>query len=54
MNSKERKDIKEMIDAAKMLAERDPQSFMIIKSNVEILKARHDMETIEEMSSAVT
>ncbi len=44
MSSKEKKDIKTMVEAAKMLAENDPQGFMIVKSNIEVLKARHDME----------
>lgn len=44
LSRKERKDIKAMVEAAVMLAEKDPQGFMIIKSNIEVLKARSDMD----------
>jgi hypothetical protein len=44
MNKEERKDMKEMIETVRILALNDPQGFMIIKSNAEILKVRHDME----------
>lgn len=52
MSSKERKDIKAMVEAAKTLAEHDPQGFMIVKSNIEILKARHDMEVAGRVAQA--
>ena len=44
MSEKEKKDIQEMVKNAKILAERDPQAFMIAKSNMDILKARSDLE----------
>lgn len=61
MSGKEKKDIAEMVktDIAEMvktareLAEKDPQGFLIAKSNIDILKARADMdkqETEKEVS----
>lgn len=47
MEKEEKKDMKKMMEAAKILAENDPQSFMIIKSNIEVLKIRHDMELVD-------
>lgn len=44
MSEKEKRDIQEMVENAKILAERDPQAFMIAKSNMDILKARSDLE----------
>ena len=44
MSKEERKDIRSMIEAVTALAEKDPKAFMIAKSNVEILKARSDMD----------
>ncbi len=44
-----KKDIQLMTETAKFLAEQDPKSFFIIKSNTEILKARHDLEVAEKM-----
>ncbi len=44
MSKEERKSIKEVVKTVRILALDDPQGFMIIKSNAEILKARHDME----------
>lgn len=52
MERAERKDIKSMVETAKILAENDPQSFMIIKSNIEVLKVRHDMEMAEKRKVA--
>lgn len=49
MTTDEKKDIKLMIETAKFLAEQDPRSFLIVKSNIEILKARHDLEVSEKM-----
>lgn len=46
MSEKERKDIQEMVETAKYLAENDPQGLLIAKSNMDILKARSDMETV--------
>ncbi len=49
MVTDEKKDIQLITETAKFLAEQDPRSFFIIKSNVEILKARHDLEVAEKM-----
>lgn len=43
----EKKDINEMVEAAKYLAEHDPTGLIIAKSNMDILKARADMEKRE-------
>ena len=53
MSGKEKKDIAEMVKTAKELAKKDPQGFLIAKSNIDILKARADMdkqETEKEVS----
>ena len=47
MSEKEKKDIHEMVEAAKYLAEHDPAGLIIAKSNMDILKARADMEKRE-------
>ncbi len=52
MEIENRKDIKRMIKTAKMLAENDPLGFMIVKSNIDVLKARHDMELAEKQETA--
>ena len=44
MSEKERKEIAEMVKAAKQLAENDPQSFLLAKNSISILKARADLE----------
>ena len=44
MSEKEKKDIHEMVEAAKYLAEHDPTGLIIAKSNLDILKARADLE----------
>lgn len=44
MSEKEKKEICEMVEAAKYLAEHDPAGLIIAKSNMDILKARADME----------
>lgn len=43
MSGKEKKDIAEMVKTASELAKKDPQGFLIAKSNIDILKARADM-----------
>ena len=48
MNKEEKNDRKEMLETIKILAKNDPQGFVIIKSNAEILKARYDMEMAEK------
>ena len=53
MSEKEKKDIAEMVKTARELAKTDPQGFLIAKSNIDILKARADMdkqETEKEVS----
>ena len=44
MSEKEKKEIQQMVQHAKILAGRDPQGCMIAKSNMDILKARSDLE----------
>lgn len=44
MSEKEKNEIAEMVKAAKQLAEHDPQSFLLAKNSISILKARADME----------
>ena len=48
MNRKEKKDIAEMVKTASELAKKDPQGFLIAKSNIDILKARADMDRERE------
>lgn len=48
MGEKEKKDIQEMVETAKYLAENDPQGLLIAKSNMDILKARSDLELIKQ------
>lgn len=43
MNENERKEIKEMVEAAKYLAKKDPLALTIVRSNIDILKARCDL-----------
>lgn len=47
MSEKERNDIAEMVETDKELAEKDPQGFRLVKSSVDILKARADLEEQE-------
>lgn len=44
MSEKDKKDIEKMVETAKYLAEHDPQGLLIARSNIDILKARADME----------
>lgn len=44
MSEKEKKDIAEMVKTARELAQSDPQGFFIAKSNMDILRARADMD----------
>ena len=44
MSEKERKEIADMVETAKYLAEHDPQGLLIAKSSMDILKARADMD----------
>lgn len=47
MSEKEKKDIKEMVETAKYLAEKDPMGLMLAKNSMDILKARADLEKDE-------
>lgn len=51
MSRKEKNDIEAMVKVAKELAESDPQAFMIVKSNIDILKARSDMDKANQKAS---
>lgn len=53
MSGKEKKDIADMVKTAKELAEKDPQGFLIAKSNIDILKARADMDLEQEADKDV-
>lgn len=46
MSEKEKRDIREMVETAKYLAENDPQSLVIAKTGLDMLKARCDMEKV--------
>lgn len=48
MSEKDRKEIAEMVKKAKYLAENDPHGFMLAKNSMDILKARSDMDAVEE------
>lgn len=47
MSERDKKDIAEMVETAKHLAENDPQGFMLAKNSMDILKARSDMESMD-------
>lgn len=47
MTDKEKQDIADMVETAKFLAEYDPQSLLIAHSNINILKARCELEKQE-------
>ena len=44
VSEKDKKDIAEMVETAKYLAEHHPQGLLITKSSMDILKARADMD----------
>lgn len=46
MSEKEKKEIQEMVETAKYLAENDPQSLVIAKTGLDMLKARCDMDKV--------
>lgn len=48
VSEKDRKDIAEMTETSKYLEGHDPQGILIAKSNMNILKARAEMEKQEE------
>lgn len=48
MSDKDKKEIAEMVRKAKYLAENDPQGFMLAKNSIDILKARSDMDAVDE------
>lgn len=51
MTEIEKREIAEMVEIARELAEYDPTGFMIAKSNMNILKIRSDMERQEKESA---
>lgn len=53
MSEKDRKEIAEMVKKAKYLAENDPQGFMLVKNSMDILKARSDMDVVEEKNGGL-
>lgn len=53
MSEKDRKEIAEMVKKAKYLAENDPQGFMLAKNSMDILKARSDMDVVEEKNGGL-
>ena len=53
MSEKEKKEIAEMVKTVRELAKKDPQGFLIAKSNIDILKARADMEREQETEKDV-
>lgn len=48
MSDKDKKEIAELVRKAKHLAENDPQGFMLAKNSIDILKARSDMDAVDE------
>ena len=48
MEEQKVKEIQEIVKTAQHLADNDPGSFIILKSNMEILKARCDMQKLKE------
>ncbi len=53
MSEKDKKDIEKMVETAKYLAEHDPQGLLIARSNMDILKARADMDREQKKEEAV-
>lgn len=48
MSQKDKDDIKTMVETAKYLAQNDPQGLMLVKTSMDVLKARCDMDRTEE------
>lgn len=48
MSQKDKDDIKTMVETAKYLAQNDPQGLMLVKTSMDVLKARCDMGRTEE------
>lgn len=44
MSEKEKKEIAEMVETAELLAKHDPQGLMIVKTSLDILKSRCEIE----------
>ena len=44
MNEDDRREITEIVEVAKYLADHDPVALMIAKSNIDILKVRSDLD----------
>ncbi len=51
MTEKEKNDVKEMVETAKYLADNDPQGLFLAKSNMDILKARCDLDNVSRESN---
>lgn len=44
MSEKDKKDIRELVEASKYLADHDPQALLLAKNSIDILKARCELE----------
>ncbi len=51
MNKKEKQEICEMVEVAKYLAENDPQSLLIAKAGMDMLKVRCDLAKSKESTT---
>lgn len=51
MDNKKEKDIEEMVETAKYLAENDPQSLLIAKAGMDMLKVRCDLAKSKESTT---
>lgn len=54
MSEKERKEIDEMVETAKMLAEHDPESLAIGKAALDALKVRCEIERTKKQKKETT
>lgn len=52
MTDKTKEAIQEMVETAAYLARNDPNSFLLAKNSIDILKARHDMVKAAEGNPA--
>ncbi|MFR8171155.1 MAG: hypothetical protein ACLU9Q_11875 [Marvinbryantia sp.] len=52
MSEKEKNEIAEMVETAELLAKHDPQSLVIAKANLDILKSRCEIEKAMREESA--
>lgn len=53
MSEKEKREMAEMVETARYLAENDPYALMIAKSNIDILKVRCEMDKMAAGRPAV-